>query len=74
MIRTGGDQRLSDFLLWECAFAELWFTKRMWPDFDAADLAGAIDDFRQRERASYFLDGRRPWADDNATAVAAQTA
>ena len=50
MIRTGGEQRLSDFLLWECAFAELWFTRRMWPDFDAADLAQAIADFRRRNR------------------------
>jgi undecaprenyl diphosphate synthase len=61
MIRTGGDRRLSDFLLWECAFAELWFTERMWPDFDAADLAGALADFRGRARASIFPEGRRPW-------------
>ena len=50
MIRTGGEQRLSDFMLWECAFAELWFTRRMWPDFDGADLAQAIADFRRRTR------------------------
>jgi undecaprenyl diphosphate synthase len=50
MIRTGGEQRLSDFMLWECAFAELWFTRRMWPDFDGADLAEAITDFRRRNR------------------------
>ena len=50
MIRTGGEQRLSDFMLWECAFAELWFTRRMWPDFDGADLAQAIGDFRRRNR------------------------
>jgi undecaprenyl diphosphate synthase len=50
LIRTGGEQRLSDFLLWECAFAELWFTRRMWPDFDGADLAEAISDFRRRSR------------------------
>ena len=50
LIRTGGEQRLSDFMLWECAFAELWFTRRMWPDFDGADLAQAIGDFRQRNR------------------------
>jgi undecaprenyl diphosphate synthase len=70
LIRTGGDQRLSDFLLWESAFAELWFTKRMWPDFDAADLACAIGDFRGRERASILPDGRRPWEGD-AAAVSA---
>jgi undecaprenyl diphosphate synthase len=50
LIRTGGEQRLSDFLLWECAYAELHFTRRMWPEFDAADLEGAIRDFHARER------------------------
>ena len=50
LIRTGGEQRLSDFLLWECAYAELHFTRRMWPDFDAADLEAAIREFRGRER------------------------
>ena len=50
VIRTGGEQRLSDFLLWESAYAELWFTDRMWPDFGAADLARAVADFQTRER------------------------
>ncbi len=50
MIRTGGEMRLSDFLLWECAYAELWFTDKMWPDFDQADLAAALGDFWARER------------------------
>jgi undecaprenyl diphosphate synthase len=50
MIRTGGEQRLSDFLLWECAYAELVFTPRMWPDFGRDDLARAVTDFRRRER------------------------
>jgi undecaprenyl diphosphate synthase len=50
LIRTGGEQRLSDFLLWECAYAELYFTARMWPDFSADDLAAALADFRGRER------------------------
>ena len=50
LIRTGGEQRLSDFLLWECAYAELVFTDRMWPDFDAADLAEAVREFHRRER------------------------
>jgi undecaprenyl diphosphate synthase len=50
LIRTGGEQRLSDFLLWECAYAELWFTNRMWPDFGAAQLAAAIHEFRTRDR------------------------
>jgi undecaprenyl diphosphate synthase len=50
LIRTGGEQRLSDFMLWECAYAELVFTDRMWPDFDAADLEAAIREFRSRHR------------------------
>jgi undecaprenyl diphosphate synthase len=50
VIRTGGEQRLSDFLLWESAYAELWFTDRLWPDFDAGDLAAAVSDFAQRQR------------------------
>ena len=50
LIRTGGEHRLSDFMLWECAYAELFFTPRMWPDFEAADLAEAVDDFLGRER------------------------
>jgi len=50
LIRTGGEQRLSDFLLWECAYAELWFTDRMWPDFGASNLAAAIHEFHSRDR------------------------
>ncbi len=50
LIRTGGEQRLSDFLLWEAAYAELYFTDTMWPDFGAADLARAVNDFRTRQR------------------------
>lgn len=50
LIRTSGEQRLSDFLLWECAYAELYFTDKLWPDFEAADLALAITEFRRRER------------------------
>jgi undecaprenyl diphosphate synthase len=50
LIRTGGEQRLSDFLLWECAYAELYFTDRRWPDFTAADLQGAVNEFHSRER------------------------
>jgi undecaprenyl diphosphate synthase len=50
LIRTGGEQRLSDFLLWEAAYAELWFTTSMWPDFGAAELSAAIDAFHRRER------------------------
>jgi len=50
LIRTGGEKRLSDFLLWESAYAELVFTDRMWPDFTAADFAEAVRDFHARER------------------------
>jgi undecaprenyl diphosphate synthase len=50
LIRTGGEKRLSDFLLWECAYAELYFTDRMWPDFNGDDLAIAIGEFHRRER------------------------
>jgi undecaprenyl diphosphate synthase len=50
IIRTSGEQRLSDFLLWEGAYAELHFTKRMWPEFDATDLAEALASFHGRER------------------------
>jgi undecaprenyl diphosphate synthase len=50
LIRTGGERRLSDFLLWESAYAELLFTDVAWPDFGEADLAAALDDFRRRER------------------------
>jgi undecaprenyl diphosphate synthase len=50
LIRTGGDRRLSDFMLWECAYAELLFTPRMWPEFQPADLAEAVEDFLKRER------------------------
>ncbi len=50
LIRTGGEKRLSDFLLWECAYAELSFTDRMWPDFDEDEYAIALQEFRTRER------------------------
>ena len=50
LVRTGGEQRLSDFLLWESAYAELYFTPRMWPDFGPADLSEAVRAFRARER------------------------
>lgn len=50
LIRTGGEQRLSDFLLWECAYAELYFTDLRWPDFTATDLQQAVSEFHSRER------------------------
>jgi undecaprenyl diphosphate synthase len=50
LIRTGGEQRLSDFLLWESAYAELYFTDVPWPDFCEADLAAAVQSFAARDR------------------------
>lgn len=50
LIRTAFEQRLSDFLLWECAYAEFVFLKKMWPDFDGEDLGSAIRSYRSRER------------------------
>ena len=50
LIRTGGEQRLSDFLLWECAYAELVFSPTMWPDFTENDLLRAISEFEARDR------------------------
>jgi len=50
LIRTSGEQRLSDFLLWESAYAELWFTKTLWPDFTGKELADAVTAFRNRNR------------------------
>jgi undecaprenyl diphosphate synthase len=50
LIRTGGEYRLSDFLLWESAYAELLFSPKLWPDFNVADLEAAIREFRSRER------------------------
>ena len=50
LIRTGGERRLSDFLLWESAYAELYFTDVLWPDFNGADLAAAVQEFTARDR------------------------
>jgi undecaprenyl diphosphate synthase len=50
IIRTGGEQRLSDFLLWESAYAELLFVTQMWPDFSGADLETAVREFQARDR------------------------
>jgi undecaprenyl diphosphate synthase len=63
LIRTGGEKRLSDFLLWESAYAELVFTERMWPEFDKPDLNAALEEFRRRER-------RFGGAPDSATPIA----
>jgi undecaprenyl diphosphate synthase len=50
LIRTSGEQRISNFLLWQCAYAELVFTKTLWPDFGRSDLDQAITDYCCRER------------------------
>ena len=50
VIRTSGEQRLSDFLLWECAYAEMYFTTRHWPEFEARDLEQALESFHARDR------------------------
>jgi undecaprenyl diphosphate synthase len=50
LVRTGGEQRLSDFLLWECAYAEFVFSDRLWPDFTEGDLSAVLEQFTHRER------------------------
>jgi undecaprenyl diphosphate synthase len=49
-IRTGGEQRISNFLLWQMAYTEFYFTDRLWPDYDAKDLAAACLSFAKRQR------------------------
>jgi undecaprenyl diphosphate synthase len=60
LIRTANDHRLSDFLLWECAYAELFFSPCLWPDFGEKELAAALQDFRSRNRAAGLA--QTPWA------------
>lgn len=50
IVRTGGDLRISNFLLWQAAYAELYFTDRLWPDFSTDDVDAAIEDFKKRQR------------------------
>ena len=59
LVRTGGERRLSDFLLWECAYAELYFSDLMWPEFGGETLAAAVADFRRRERRFGRLPGEQ---------------
>jgi undecaprenyl diphosphate synthase len=59
LVRTGGELRISDFLLWECAYAELVFSRTLWPDFDGKALAAAVAEFRRRERRFGGLPVRR---------------
>lgn len=62
LIRTGGEMRLSNFLLWQASYTELWFTKTCWPEFRAAHLRQAFRAYAQRERRFGGLRGRRPAA------------
>jgi undecaprenyl diphosphate synthase len=50
MIRTSGEQRISNYMLWQCAYTEFYFTDVLWPDFRRADFAKAIEAFQQRKR------------------------
>jgi undecaprenyl diphosphate synthase len=59
LVRTGAEQRLSDFMLWECAYAELAFRREMWPEFDEACLAAAVAEFHSRQRRFGALPGAR---------------
>lgn len=63
LIRTGGDQRISNFLLWQAAYTELWFTPRLWPELDAATLQHAFDDYARRQRR-FGLTGAQVTAPD----------
>jgi undecaprenyl diphosphate synthase len=70
LIRTGGEQRLSDFLLWESAYAEMVFTTKMWPEFGAADLEAAIREFHSRERRFGGISAPRPLAAETCVGAA----
>jgi undecaprenyl diphosphate synthase len=50
LVRTSGEKRISNFLLWQCAYAELFFTPTLWPDFNKSDLEKIIAEYAQRER------------------------
>jgi undecaprenyl diphosphate synthase len=56
IIRTGGERRLSNFMLWQCAYAELHFSDRLWPDFKVEDLRAAIADYQHRRRRYGLID------------------
>lgn len=58
LIRTGGEQRLSDFLLWECAYAELVFSDTYWPDYTEAEFRAALDEYTRRDRRFGQLSGQ----------------
>jgi undecaprenyl diphosphate synthase len=60
LIRTGGERRISNFLLWNIAYAELYFSDRLWPDFDRSELSAALDFFAGRERRFGLTTGQLP--------------
>ena len=68
LLRTGGERRLSDFLLWECAYAELSFVDTLWPDMTAAGIDEVLDDFRCRERRFGALPARNDDSDERVSA------
>lgn len=59
LIRTSGEQRISNFLLWQCAYTEMVFTDVLWPDFGRTELAAAIDEYARRERRFGNISGQR---------------
>jgi undecaprenyl diphosphate synthase len=59
MIRTSGEQRISNFLLWQCAYTEFVFTPKFWPDFSKEDLQSALEEFSGRERRYGGIQKRR---------------
>ncbi|TXH70891.1 MAG: di-trans,poly-cis-decaprenylcistransferase [Lysobacteraceae bacterium] len=72
-IRTGGDQRISNFLLWQLAYTELWFTEVLWPELDADTLQRAIEDFGGRERRFGLTSAQVRGADETSTARSVET-
>ena len=64
-IRTGGDTRISNFLLWQLAYTELWFTDLLWPELDAATLQRALDDYASRERRFGLTGAQLAPSDEN---------
>lgn len=65
LIRTGGEMRISNFLLWQTAYTEIYVTEKLWPDFDEKDLCQALLEYKRRERrfglSSEQVGGRKPW-------------
>src|SRR5690606_41022488 len=65
LIRTGAEQRISNFLLWGAAYAELYFSPKLWPDFDEEDLHAAIDHYKSRDRRFGRVADSAPMRDDD---------